>query len=154
GESIWDYPLNAEMRIEIKKNIDDALNGKSNKIETKIDAEGLSFWVELTYFPVYDNSGKLVGVALNGKDIDSNKRAELKVEQQNKKLLGIAFMQSHTLRRPIANIMGLCDLLCAEFKQEELNLMSINELMSLLVKSVSQTDNVIRNIVDSTKDIE
>ena len=93
-------------------------------------------------------------MALNGKDIDSNKRAELKVEQQNKKLLGIAFMQSHTLRRPIANIMGLCDLLCAEFKQEELNLMSINELMSLLVKSVSQTDNVIRNIVDSTKDIE
>ncbi len=154
GESIWDYPINPEMRIEIKKYIDDALKGISNKIESKIVAEGMSFWVELTYFPVYDNSGQLMGVALNGKDIDNSKQAELRIELQNKKLLGIAFMQSHTLRRPIANIMGLCDLLCAEFKHEELNLTSINELISLLVKSVSQTDNVIRNIVDATKDIE
>ena len=95
-----------------------------------------------------------MGVALNGKDIETRKRAELKIEMQNKKLMDIAFAQSHTLRRPIANMMGLWSLMTTEFNNAPLDEVRIREILSLMGKSVQETDDVIRQIVKATKQIE
>jgi PAS domain S-box-containing protein len=153
GESIWDYPLD-KMRRDLEYYITRAMSGVSSKVETELQFEGVSFWIEIEFFPVHNNTGELMGVALNGKDIENRKRAELKIEMQNKKLKDIAFVQSHTLRRPIANIMGLWSLMTTEFKNAPVNEPRIREILILMGKSVQETDNVIRQIVKATKQIE
>lgn len=153
GELIWDYPLD-KMRNNLEYNISRAMLGISAKVETELNFEGISFWIEIEFFPVYDNKGELMGVALNGKDIETRKRAELKIEMQNKKLMEIAFAQSHTLRRPIANMLGLWDLLTTEFNTICFDELRVREILDLMGKSIQETDDVIRQIVKATKQIE
>jgi PAS domain S-box-containing protein len=153
GELLWDYPLD-KMRNELEYNISRAMLGISAKIETELKFEGISFWIEIAFFPVYDNQGELMGVALNGKDIENRKRAELKIEMQNKKLMEIAFAQSHTLRRPIANMLGLWDLLTTEFNSISFDELRVREILDLMGKSIQETDEVIRKIVKATKQID
>lgn len=153
GELIWDYPLD-KMKSDLEYHISRAMLGITSKVETELLFDGISFWIEIEFFPVYDNTGELMGVALNGKDIETRKRAELKIEMQNKKLMDIAFAQSHTLRRPIANMMGLWSLMTTEFNNVPLDEARIREILSLMGKSVQETDDVIRQIVKATKQIE
>lgn len=153
GELLWDYPLD-KMRNELEYNISRAMLGISAKIETELKFEGISFWIEISFFPVYDNTGELMGVALNGKDIETRKRAELKIEMQNKRLMEIAFAQSHTLRRPIANMLGLWDLLTTEFNGVVFDEIRVREILQMMGKTIQETDDVIRQIVNATKQIE
>jgi PAS domain S-box-containing protein len=153
GESVWDYPLD-RMRRDLEYHINRAISGIRSKVETELQFEGVSFWFEIEFFPVYDNLGELMGVALNGKDIENRKRTELKIEMQNKKLKDIAFAQSHTLRRPIANMMGLWSLMTNEFNNDHIDEPRIREILILMGKSVQETDDVIRQIVKATKQIE
>ncbi len=153
GELIWDYPLD-KMRNDLEYNINRAMLGISAKIETELRFEGISFWIEIEFFPVYDNKGELMGVALNGKDIETRKRAELKIEMQNKKLMDIAFAQSHTLRRPIANMLGLWDLLTTEFNGVVFDEVRVREILQMMGRTIQETDDVIRQIVKATKQIE
>jgi len=153
GELLWDYPLD-KMRNDLEYNISRAMLGISAKIETELKFEGISFWIEIEFFPVYDNKGELMGVALNGKDIETRKRAELKIEMQNKKLMDIAFAQSHTLRRPIANMLGLWDLLTTEFNGVVFDEIRVREILQMMGKTIQETDDVIRQIVKATKQIE
>ena len=64
------------------------------------------------------------------------------IERQNAKLRDIAFMQSHTVRVPVANIKGLTNLILDAVKSEE-----EKELLVHLKSSVEELDTIISNIV-------
>lgn len=69
--------------------------------------------------------------------------AEEEKLQKIKALEKVAFYQSHLVRAPLANILGIADLLSAD----EIN-SNISDLIPLLKQSAEQLDSVIRKIVE------
>ncbi|TFF33516.1 PAS domain-containing protein [Mucilaginibacter psychrotolerans] len=69
------------------------------------------------------------------------------IKEQNEKLQKIAFLQSHVARVPVANIIGLTNLLIDSTSSE-----TEQELIVYLRQSALQLDAVIRNIVKNTEE--
>ena len=69
------------------------------------------------------------------------------IEEQNKKLNEIAWMQSHMVRAPLARIMGLISLI-TDFEQDNIEKEKILEYIML---SANELDAVIREISDKTR---
>ncbi|MCS6796291.1 MAG: PAS domain S-box protein, partial [Raineya sp.] len=85
-----------------------ALQGETIIEELCIDLEnGEQFWFLVSFYPAYDEEGNLIGVSYNASDIDKRKKYELLLEEQNRQLREIAYIQSHKVRKPVANILGL-----------------------------------------------
>ncbi len=70
-------------------------------------------------------------------------RAHSEIANKNDQLNEISFLQSHGVRKPLANIMGLAGIL--ETIQLDKNHKSINEMM---IASARELDSVIRKITD------
>jgi signal transduction histidine kinase len=66
------------------------------------------------------------------------------LEVKNKKLQSIAYEQSHTLRGPVANILGLLNIM----KTLQLN-PDAKSVVTMLDESSKQLDEIIKGIVDT-----
>jgi DNA-binding NtrC family response regulator len=95
---------------------------------------------------------------LNQKVIRALKEAEEKKEKiiavekiktQNSKLMEIVFLQSHQVRAPIVNIFGLINMFNLDNPSDPVN----SEVIKNLQKTVTNFDNIIREIVQKTKEI-
>lgn len=75
--------------------------------------------------------------------------ADEKIKIQNEKLLEIAFVQSHQIRRPVANILGLISMFNIQNPADPNNL----EVLSKLEVAAKDLDNVIHDIVQKTNEI-
>lgn len=73
-----------------------------------------------------------------------------KIELQNKRLKEIAWIQSHKVRSPVANILGLSQLFDRAASSASIN----EEVISKVVLSARQLDTIINEIDDKTKMIE
>lgn len=154
GQLIWEY-VKDDLRPEFEQTFNQAIAGFMSKREKLLKVRGeVKMWFEFCFYPVYANDGVLIGVAINSKNIHGKKMAELRVQRQNKKLKEIAFIQSHTLRRPVANIMGLWNLINQEFKNNPEGSPDLSELLKYLGRSVNEMDDVIRNITGNTYNID
>jgi GAF domain-containing protein len=71
------------------------------------------------------------------------------LETQNEKLREIAFLQSHQVRVPIANVLGLFQLFNFSNPADPVN----SEIMSKLKVTADTLDTVIREIVNNTSEI-
>ena len=114
-------------------------------------ATGNSIWMEFNYYPVFNDSNVLLGVSLNATIINDRKIAELKVKEQNEKLKKIAFIQSHELRAPLTNIMGVVELL--DIFKEKIDSPEIFVLLRALSETAEQMDTIIKKIVGATVDV-
>ncbi|MBL7760656.1 MAG: PAS domain S-box protein [Sediminibacterium sp.] len=133
------------------KNFNVALQGGIVKSEEIIRAQnGGSVWAEFLYYPVLDDDGNLLGVVINSTIIDDRKKAELKVKAQYEQLKKIAHMQSHELRAPLTNIMGVVNVL--NMLKQKVADPEIIELLNSLEKSTTKMDDIIKQIVDATKE--
>lgn len=102
--------------------------------------KGLSKWFLATASYIeYDGEACILWIA---RDITQQKNTELKLLQQNRKLQEIAYIQSHRVRRPVANIIGLLPLLEKEVYTEEGKM-----LMEMLKECVDEMDGEIHKIV-------
>lgn len=68
---------------------------------------GDPFWVKGEYTPLFDDNNKFTGYIAVYNDISKLKQKELETTRQNEKLREVAWLCSHEIRRPVANIMGL-----------------------------------------------
>jgi len=69
-----------------------------------------------------------------------------KLKAQNEKLLKIAFLQSHEVRAPVANILGLVSLFNFDNKSAPINAKIVNMLKS----AAEVLDKTIHEIVENT----
>lgn len=83
-------------------------------------------------------------------DITERKKEEERLLRQNKQLEQIGFLQSHQVRAPIANILGLLNLFNFENLHDPLNA----ELIKRLSLVTQQFDDVIKLIMDETKKVD
>ena len=89
--------------------------------------------------------------ALKETDEQIKKRiADEKIKVQNKKLLEIALLQSHQVRAPIANILGLINLFNFGNPGDPIN----TEVIRNLQKSTIDFDKIIHKIMQKTLEIK
>jgi PAS domain S-box-containing protein len=77
-------------------------------------------------------------------DVTDRLAAEKKISDQLKRLEAIAWQQSHEVRRPVANILGIIEMLKTQSATEE----ERNESLSYLYQMTESLDSIIQKIVD------
>jgi hypothetical protein len=118
-----------------------AISGERINIKRKIDFElGESIWFTVKYFPVYNTHGGLIGVSFNSTNINQQ---QIQIDQ----LKEIAILHSHKIRRPVATMLGIADLIKVSSLGE-----NDRKWFELLRKSILELDSNIHNIVHIASD--
>ncbi len=104
----------------------------------------LGVWFQVTAYPTSE------GLAAYFTDITERRRFEERILAQNEKLRDIAWMQSHEVRAPVANIIGLTSLMQSTFPPEA----EVQEILRHLATASRELDQVIRRIVETTYEVE
>jgi PAS domain S-box-containing protein len=110
---------------------------------------GTVHWNEVRWLNVKNTDNKNWGFILANKDITEAKTAELEREritadliQHNKDLEQFTYIISHNLRAPVANIIGLSDML----KEHELDAESKQQVLDRVSLSIKNIDTVIQDL--------
>ena len=151
GESMAKYARTHEERSLLEERIGYAMNGQSIIVDEDIFNEQYkqSLWFRMEFDPVYEDE-QLIGVAIMMTDISAMKRASKRIENQNEALKEIAFLQSHRVRRPLANILGLVHI----FNTKNMNDPFNQTVLEKLLLSSQELDDIIRSIVDKTYELK
>lgn len=86
---------------------------------------------------------RLIGI---NHDITDQQKIQSKIQDQNDRLKKIAWMQSHEIRKPVANIMGLLNLY--DMSQTDLQ---HSQLIQYLKESAVELDALIKQIIERTR---
>lgn len=93
---------------------------------------------------------KITRALKDANDIKAKRIVDEKLKIQNEKLFEIAFLQSHQVRVPVAHILGLFSLFKFDNPSDPINA----EILCKLKISAESLDNIIREIVQKTSEIE
>ena len=144
-DDIMDY-TDPSLSVKFKSNFKLALTGKSTKKEWMLTTnKGLPSWKETSFLPVKNNSGEIIGVAINSIDITTRKQHEEQINKQNEALTRIALVQSHDFRRPVACLLGIMDLMRMEkvdsdyFHMLDATVKELDERICSIVKDSEET---------------
>jgi PAS domain S-box-containing protein len=96
-----------------------------------------------------EQNGEIQGVLAAGVDITEKRKAEQKLKDQNQQLKSIAWTQSHKVRKPLANIIGLLSL----FETSKMNEYQLH-VHQCLQQSSRELDNIVKDIVYKAQAIE
>jgi PAS domain S-box-containing protein len=112
-------------------------------------SDGTIQWNDVRWLNVKNNEGENWGFILANKDITEAKNATLEREritadliQHNNDLEQFTYIISHNLRAPVANIIGLTDMLKDEDVDHELK----NEVVDRVSLSIQNIDTVIQDL--------
>lgn len=119
-----------------------AMSGESYKITWTDTHEGGNIYEEVSFNPIFDQEGNVSGISCFSRNITEQKEYEQKIENQNKQLRKIAWMQSHEVRNHVANIMGIIPLIDRSKVKDAETLKMIN----CLYISAQGLDEVVKEI--------
>jgi PAS domain S-box-containing protein len=109
---------------------------------------GIEIYTDASLNTFVANGKKYVIVILT--DVTEIKKQQDKILEQNKALQQIAWQQSHEVRRPVANILGLCELL-RDYKDEPEEIR--DKYLEYMFKATQELDKVIHKIVEKVNEI-
>lgn len=123
-----------------------AVEGEFVVSEKEITSHEGAKWCRCEYIPVYENNNptNLIGIAVTIINIDQQKQYELLVLKQNEMLKEMVQIQSHQVRQPVANILGLVPLLI----EESLTTEGI-EILKKLQITTQHLDDIIDKVVSN-----
>jgi len=147
GDSLLDY-LPEERKAQSRERFEKALKGEKVNYELSfIQPQGTTNWYNVNMFAVRDDTNNLLGFIISSENITDRKTIELErnkmlsdIAQHNKDLEQFAYIISHNLRGPVANILGLSTLL---ENSAEMDKPSFDKCMAGLTLSVKKLDEVI-----------
>jgi PAS domain S-box-containing protein len=126
-----------------------AKSGPAVNYQLNRHINGVSKWFELTWAGINDQRDQDFGYIFTMRDITEKKKLELEREkitsdllQRNKALEQFTYIISHNLRAPLANIIGLSDLLT----QLDIEDGELNEIVNGIGKSANKLDEVILDL--------
>lgn len=147
GRNYMDY-LPEEKKNYFKKEYILLLTGQKVNYETSYEhSNGNITWYKKNILPVWGDDGKLLGLIITTEDITNTKNTDLEKEKMtsdllrhNKNLEQFAYIISHNLRSPVANILGLSNMIQS---MPEMNKEDFKRCMEGLVLSVKKMDDII-----------
>ncbi|MDB4902225.1 MAG: domain S-box protein [Mucilaginibacter sp.] len=108
-----------------------------------------SIWYRISMHPVKDLKNHIIGICCSATDITAGKLAEMErmrisndLVQRNKDLEQFAYIISHNLRAPLANIIGLSKIL----KQEDISTDDKVESEEFLFQSITKLDEIVKDL--------
>lgn len=120
-----------------------AMKGEYIRAEEELTIGATSLYYDIAIAPIYNEEAVLIGIGAICRDITKHKNDEAKIKQQLQQLKTINWVQSHELRRPLSNILGIIEALRISGK----SLNEEQELVEMLQTSGEQLDDIIRVIV-------
>lgn len=161
NKSIKGY-FTAERWPVILKTVEKVAAGENVSYELSfINAQGLTQWHDVRWLNVKNNDNANWGFILANKNITEAKTLELEREritadliQHNSHLEQFTYIVSHNLRAPVANIIGLTEML-KEYDQD-LDPDARQEVVERLSLSIKNIDTVIKdlnNVLQSRKPV-
>ena len=131
-EEYYQRALNGEHYTIINESIDPA---------TK---QTLSF--EINFNPIYKNGNEITGIGCFARNITERLKSEKAIIDQNERLRKIAMLSSHELRRPVASMLGLINIMDKDNFYNPDN----REIIQHILTVGSEMDEMIHLIVDKT----
>jgi PAS domain S-box-containing protein len=150
GQHLLDGRISAGMRYKWQENYARALQGEAFMLTEHWVQDNDTRYMEINFNPIYTADGDITGVNCFVKDVTRNQQNASRIRAQNDGLKKIAWMQSHKMRRPVANLLGIVELMKMDFPER----MTGDSLMDALYNSVVQIDEITREIVLATKELE
>lgn len=147
GKKPWEVisvPESSQKKImEIKRAIE---NIEDFNIEIEnISKQGKYFWLQIDGSPIYDSNGNYAGYIAIENEITERKQKEAKIREQNKLLDKAAWINSHQVRKPLASILGLIDLMDSPESEQDLA-----EYLHLLRICSNELDEIIKTSINIT----
>lgn len=139
GEEVikrWNQYYQRALDGEIYTIINESVDPATNQV--------MSF--EISFNPIYRSDGVITGVGCFARDITERLTSEKAIVDQNERLRNIASLTSHELRRPVASLIGLINIMDRQnfFNPDN------KEIIEHLLTVGNEIDEVIRLIVDKT----
>ena len=146
GESVFSGAWSDEQKERFKRSYDRAFSGE---VFTELEYMGspAEAWSEISFYPIRNN-GVVIGTACHSRDITLRIKQEQEREkmiadiiQRNKSFEQFAYIVSHNLRAPVANIMGISQMLQKNIAGGERK-----KAEGFLYKAVQHMDDIVRDL--------
>lgn len=140
GENILSY-LDDKSAEKFKDYLSQVATGQVIEYDWRSEKPNASvYWSHFTLAPVY-HQGVVIGTSVTERDITEMKKHLETIENQNRTFMDISWTQSHLVRAPVANIMGIAALLKSSSSWNDKD-----ELINHLETSAYKLDEVIKKI--------
>jgi PAS domain S-box-containing protein len=126
---------------ETEAYIKQVLQGKKVVVDKEFD----NTWWRATFVPIFENDQSIMGFTFSIVNIEDIKKNELRITAQTKRLKEIAWKQSHEVRGPLSNILGITRIIAQS--EDGVNELEGIDYVKLLESSATELDNIISKIV-------
>lgn len=149
NKSILDH-LDRISAEKLKYNFSQVLAGKEVEIEEKVllHANESFSWMALNFSPQFSR-GKMIGVSIGVNLIDTKKKMEELQVKYNNTLDELAWNSSHLLRAPVANILGVLNII--EDKNLRMNEDERDYFLGNIKSEVNKLDSTIKDMVSTAR---
>jgi PAS domain S-box-containing protein len=146
GYSHFEF-LKLKVPAIIPEEIEDEREEMASKIMTHKKKNGAIIFVDSRSNTIIFNEKKARIILSN--DITKSLNHIKEIELQNEKLREIAWTQSHLVRAPLSQILGLAQLVLDDKEASE----ETKELIAILNNSAQELDKIIKEIIIKSKEI-
>ena len=152
---LWSKNIHPEDSGRILDNLNKALENPAQEYFNAdfrfLKADGAITCVQHKGIFIRDANGKATRALGAMIDLTDTLNRIRKIEQQNNVLKDIAWTQSHVVRAPLANLQGLIRLFKTNIKA---GINDDDELTDYIITSADKLDEIIREIVKKTREID
>ena len=127
-----------------KQYFERAFEGEAYKVVVEDQYEGREIFEEISFNPIRNVNDEIIGISCFSRDITTQHLYLSRIERQNAKFKEIAWSQSHEVRAPLANIMGLTAL----FNFEDATDPGNAEIIRSIGEASQQLDDIVKKISD------
>ena len=142
------HPDDMNMMMEIINELVEGKKEVDSALFRIITTSGVVRYIETHAIVKKSESGKVVRLIGTNRNVTEDILVQEKLKSQNKALRDIAFIQSHEVRRPLANILGVIEVL------NNNNTVSNKDILDHLIQSANELDTQIRSIVKKTNSLD
>lgn len=152
---LWQKNIHAEDSIRVNKDLNKAIKDPKKEFFNSeyrfIKANGDIAYIQHKGIFIRNNDGEVTRIIGAMVDLTESLEKMNTIEQQNKTLKDISWTQSHVVRAPLANLMGLINLLKDNKKMGSTD----DRLIDYIGESATKLDHIIHEIVkkSSLKDL-
>jgi PAS domain S-box-containing protein len=111
-----------------------------------VDKTGRKIYFEVSFNPLCRTKGKVTSIGCFARNITGLVETEKAIIDQNERLRNIASISSHELRRPVASLLGLINII----DRENFDSPDNKEIIDHLLTVGKEIDDVIRLIINKT----
>lgn len=142
------HPDDMEMILEIINELIEGKKEMDSAIFRIITTNGTVRYIESHAIVKKAESGVVIRLIGTNRNVTDDVLVQEKLKSQNKALRDIAFIQSHEVRRPLANILGVIEVL------NNNNTVNNKDILDHLIQSANELDTQIRSIVQKTNSLD